>query len=201
MIIAGHELEYIDDGHIYLVDGIIVPSVTQILKKRFGGMYSKVDPDTLNKAAQEGTMVHKAIEDYCTTGEESDLDELRGFKWLQKQLDFRVLRNEVPLILFEGERPIAAGRCDMVVEQDGRIGGADIKRVSALNKEYVGYQLNLYKRAYLQSYGVEWEFIWAMQLKGLKRKITALPLNDKATDELIKEYFDEQDSIDWQIDG
>jgi len=191
MMIAGHELEYIDDGHIYLVGGIIVPSVTQILKKRFGGMYSKVDPETLNKAAQEGTRVHKAIEDYCTAGEESDLDELRGFKWLQNQLDFRVLRNEVPLILFDGDRPIAAGRCDMVVEQDGRIGGADIKRVSALNKEYVGYQLNLYKRAYLQSYGVEWEFIWAMQLTGLKRKITALPLNDKATDELIKEYFDE----------
>ena len=35
--IAGHTLEYIDDSHTYLVDGVIVPSITQILKLKFGG--------------------------------------------------------------------------------------------------------------------------------------------------------------------
>ena len=66
--IKGHTVEYIDEDHIYLVDGIIVPSVTQILKKRFGGMYSHVDPDTLKRAAEAGTNLHEAIEAYCKDG-------------------------------------------------------------------------------------------------------------------------------------
>ena len=41
--INGRTLEYDDESHIYLVDGIIVPSVTQILQVRFGNKYSKVD--------------------------------------------------------------------------------------------------------------------------------------------------------------
>lgn len=189
--IKGHTLEYIDEDHIYLVDGIIVPSVTQILKTRFGGMYSHVDPDTLNRAAAAGTELHKAIEDYCRTGKESEIEELRGFKWLQRQHNFRVLENEVPLILFDGHRPIAAGRCDLVLEQDGKIGGADIKRTSTLNKEYVGCQLNLYKRAYMQSYGVEWEFIWAIHLRGSTRRITPLKQDSDYTDKLLEEYHEQ----------
>ena len=189
--IRGHTLEYIDEGHIYLVDGVIVPSVTQILKTRFGGMYSQVDPATLKKAADEGTKLHKAIEDYCRLGTESELEELRGFKWLQRQYDFRVLENEVPLILFDEDKPIAAGRCDMVLECNGKIGGADIKRVSSLNKEYVGSQLNLYKRAYMQSYGFEWEFLWAIHLKGSTRRITVLKHDSNYTDKLLEEYHEQ----------
>ena len=34
--IAGHTLEYFDDTHEYLVDGLLVPSITQILKYKFG---------------------------------------------------------------------------------------------------------------------------------------------------------------------
>ena len=197
--IKGHTLEYIDDGHIYLFDGIIVPRVTQILKTRFGGMYSNVDQETLNKAAEAGTALHKAIEDYCRYGIDSDLEEMRGFKWLQREYNFRVLENEVPLILFDGERPIAAGRCDMVIEHDGKIGGADIKRVSALNKEYVCCQLNLYNRAYFASYGVQWDFIWAIQLRGEKRRITRLKQDSKYTDKLLEEYY-EQNISDGQTD-
>ena len=78
----------------------------------------------------------------------------------------------------------------MVLEYDGKIGGADIKSVSALNKEYVGCQLNLYKRAYMQSYGVEWEFIWAIHLKGPKRQITPLKLDSDYTDKILEEYYE-----------
>lgn len=198
--IKGHTLEYIDDGHIYLVDGIIVPSVTQILKTRFGNMYSNVDPETLNKAAEAGTALHKAIEDYCRYGIDSDLEEMRGFKFLQREYNFRVLENEVPLILFDGDRPIAAGRCDMVVEHDGKIGGADIKRVSALNKEYVGCQLNLYNRAYSASYGFQWDFIWAIHLKGEKRRITGLKLDSNYTDRLLEDYY-EQGNLNRKTDS
>ena len=151
-------------------------------------MYSGVDEQTLNAAAEAGTALHKEIELYCTDGIEGNTDEFRGFQFLQRKYSFTAERNEVPLILFRHEKPYAAGRCDMVVRHVGKTGGADIKRVSSLNKEYVGYQLNLYRMAYFQSYDVEWEFIWAIHLRGLKRKITALPINPKAAEDLIDEY-------------
>ena len=88
--IGGYTLEFFEDEHLYLVDGVIVPSITQILSHRFGRKYAHVRRDVLERAAQAGTAVHEAIERYCTTGEESDLPELRNFKFLQRQYSFVV---------------------------------------------------------------------------------------------------------------
>ncbi|MBR2735151.1 MAG: hypothetical protein IKE05_03045, partial [Clostridia bacterium] len=135
--IKGRTLEYIDDEHLYLIDGIRVPSITQILNSRFGHKYDYVDKEVLRKAAEAGTAVHDAIEAYCRDGTESDLPELEGFKVLLRRYGFVVIENEVPVILFDGDEPIAAGRVDMVLRMDGQIGGADIKRTSSLDKEYL----------------------------------------------------------------
>ena len=35
--VKGGVLEYIDETHTYLYDGIVLPSITQILKAKFGG--------------------------------------------------------------------------------------------------------------------------------------------------------------------
>ena len=157
--IRGHTLEYFDDSHIYLCDGIILPSITQILKLRFGGKYENISRQILQRAAEKGTEVHEAIQNYCERGEESDLKELRNFKFLQKAYKFEVLQNEVPVILFKDDIPVAAGRLDLVIRMDDKIGGADIKRTSTLDKEYLAYQLNLYRIAYRQCYNVEWQFL------------------------------------------
>ena len=187
--IAGHTLEYIDDIHVYLCDGVIVPSITQILKLKFGGKYDNVSGAVLSRAAEKGTEVHEAIENYCKNGTESDLVEVRNFKFLQKQYGFDVLDNEVPVILFKDEVPIAAGRLDLVLEMDGRIGGGDIKRTSTLDKEYLGYQLNLYRIAYLQCYGVAWEFLRGVHLRENVRKFVAIPINEQLAWELVEEYL------------
>lgn len=184
--IAGHTLEYFDDTHQYLVDGLLVPSITQILKERFGNKYDGVSQSILNKAAEKGTQVHKAIEDYCKTGKEEDLKELKNFKFLQKQYKFKVLDNEVPIILFKDEEPIAAGRLDLVIEIDGKVGGADIKRTSVLDKEYLAYQLNLYRIGYRQCYGVEWEFLKGIHLREDTRKFINIPINEEETWKLIE---------------
>lgn len=189
-MIKGRDLEYIDDGHIYLVDGIIVPSITQMLKTRFGGKYDGVNREVLRQASTKGTQVHEAIEKYCKYGEESDLQELHDFKFLQKRYGFEVKDNEVPVILEDKSgQVIAAGRLDIVLEMDGKIGGADIKRTSVLDKDYVGLQLNLYRLAYLQSYGVKWEFLRAIHLRDGKRKFVDLPINEEYTWQFIEEFI------------
>lgn len=189
MEINGRELEYFDDTHTYLVDGIIVPSITQMLKYRFGNMYNFVDSEVLKAAAEKGTAVHEAIERWCKTGEESELTELRNFKFLQKQYGFEVLDNEVTVILEnrEGE-VIAAGRLDLVISLNGKVGGADIKRTSTLAKEYLAYQLNLYRIAYRQCYGVEWEFLKGIHLRDDVRKFVDIPIREDQIWNFIDEW-------------
>lgn len=188
--ITGHALEYYDEEHIYICDGVIVPSITQILKLKFGGKYSKVSGAVLNRAAEKGTAVHKAIQDYCERGEDSDLIELRNFKFLQKQYKFEVLQNEVPVILFKDDIPVAAGRLDLVLKMDDKIGGADIKRTSTLDKEYTALQLNLYRIAYYQCYGIEWQFLKAVHLRENVRKFVDLPINEELAWNVVKKYFE-----------
>ena len=68
--IKGEQLEFIEDGHIYLYGGIILPSITTILKAKFGGKYTNVSRDVLQRASELGTQVHEAIEDYEKRGYE-----------------------------------------------------------------------------------------------------------------------------------
>ena len=183
--IKGHDLEYFDDEHLYLVDGVIVPSITQILEKRFD-TYKGVPRSVLEKAADKGTMVHNAIELYCTKGIETPIPEVRNFKSLMKTRHFKVLENELPVILFDQDEPIAAGRFDLTIEMNGMIGGADIKRVSSLAKDKVTVQLNLYRIAYRQCYDREWEFLKAIVLREDIYKFVDIPINEKAAWSAVK---------------
>lgn len=190
--IKGHCMEFIEDSHTYLVDGVILPSITQILKVKFGGKYAYVNKATLQRASADGTRVHEAIERYCKTGEMEELEEVKNFRFLQRQYGFKVIENESPVILFKDNEPFACGRLDLVLEMDGQIGGADIKRTSTLDKQYLAYQLNLYRIAYQQCYGVEWQFLKGIHLKDNKRKFVEIPIAEDYAWDLVKEYIEEE---------
>lgn len=190
--IKNHTLEYIDETHTYLVDGVIVPSITQILKVKFGNKYNGVSKAVLNNAAKKGTEVHEVIENYCKTGEVKDLQEVKNFIFLQKQYKFRVRKNEVPVILFKGDKPIGAGRFDLELEISNSVGGGDIKRTATLDKEYLAYQLNIYRIANRQSYGIEWQFLKGVHLRGNVRRFIDLPINENMAWALIDEYMREE---------
>lgn len=164
--INGNMLEYIDDDHVYLVDGIIVPSITQILSSLFfPDKYEGVNRRTLANASVLGTEVHEAIEKYCTEGRESDLSEVRGFKFLRKHYGFEVIANEVPVILYQEREPVRAGRLDLVIKEGEQLGLADIKRTATLDREYLTWQLNLYRQAYEQSYHRNIDFLRGIRLR------------------------------------
>lgn len=188
--INGHTLEYIDETHTYLVDGVIVPSITQILKIKFGNKYKYVKEEVLEEAREEGTTVHEAIEKLCKTGEVENLKEVKNFIFLQKQYKFEVTKNEVPIILFLNGVPIAAGRFDLELKLNDELGGGDIKRVSSLDKEYLFYQLNLYRIGYRQCYGIEWKFLKGLHLKENKRKFVDIPINEDMAWMLVHEYLE-----------
>lgn len=192
MQIKGYELEFIDEIHQYLVDGIMLPSITQLLKYKFKDKYKGVSGTTLQKAANAGTYMHEVIEKYCLTGEETDIPELRNFKFLMKSHRIDVLENEVPIILFFNEKPIACGRLDLVLQHNEKIGLGDLKRTSVLDKEYLACQLNLYRLGYQQCYDTKIDFLKGIHLREDKRKIVDIPINEQLTYELINEYLERE---------
>lgn len=187
--IKGHILEYIDEIHCYLCDGIILPSVTKVLKVKFGDKYKGIDETVLKRASEKGTEVHNAIENYCKNGIESDLKELKNFKFLEKQYKFNVLDNEVPILIFKDDEPVAVGRLDLVLKDGEEVGLGDIKRTSVLDKEYLAYQLNLYRIGYMQSYGKDIKFLKGLHLREDIRKYVNIPINEKMALELLDEYL------------
>lgn len=190
MMIKGYELEFYEDTHQYVCDGVMLKSITQLLKQRFPDKYANVSEEVLQQAAVKGTQMHEAIERWCKYGEESELQELRNFKFLQRMYQFEVLGNEVPVILFYEDEPIAAGRLDMVLKMDGKVGLADLKRTSVLDKNYLAYQLNLYRIAYQQCYDTEIEFLRGIHLRDDKRKFVTIPITDDYINGYIKELKD-----------
>lgn len=191
--IKGGTLEYFDETHTYLYDGLMLPSVTQILGVKYGNDYASVPPAVLDNAAKRGTAVHKAIENYNNSGYDDGSEAVRNFRFLQKQYGFEVLDSELPIVIFNGDMPIACGRLDMTMLMDGETGIADIKTVSALNKDKIAYQLNLYRIGLMQSYGVDAKFLKIIHLRDGIRKVIDCPVNEGMTWELIDEYLEESE--------
>ena len=187
--IKGGVLEYIDETHTYIYDGVVLPSITQILKAKFGGKYDGIPKETLERAAEQGTAVHQAIEDYEQHGIESELLELRNYKFLKKAYNFECIANEVPVVLFKDDEAVACGRLDLVLKEGEQIGLGDIKRTSALDKNYLAYQLNLYRIAYQQCYGTEITFLRGIHLRNDTRKYVNLPINENLVNEALNEYL------------
>lgn len=188
--INGYTLEYDDETHTYIVDGVIVPSVTQLLNVKFGNKYDHVNRDTLKRAAEHGTAIHKAIEEYCLHGDYADVKEVRNFHFLMKYHSLYVLGNEKPIILFKDDKPIAAGRFDLLLSYLSGHALADIKTTATLDKEYLAFQLNLYRIGYMQSYKDIISALYGVHLKDDKRKLVSIPINEAIAWEIINEYLE-----------
>ena len=139
---------YLDEGHLYLNSkGIIIPSVSKLINFELGNEYGSVPPEVLQKAADYGTRIHKAIQDYeelCVEdiplGFLEDVTELRVLQMyirLKKQCGFVV--NSMEQIIDYQER--YAGRYDMFC-CDGCI--YDIKTTSKVMMDHLEWQIGLY---------------------------------------------------------
>ena len=187
-LIGENTLEFDEETHTYIADGIIVPSITQILKVRFGNKYDAVDPFTLQRAAERGTRIHKAIEEWNGERKDDGSQEVHNFRFLMDRYGFRVLECEAPLVLKRGEEVIAAGRLDLVLDSGGKTALADIKTTSKLDREYLAAQLNLYRLGYTQSYGIDIEELYGLHLRGEVRKLSIIPINPGKAWEILEEY-------------
>jgi hypothetical protein len=191
--INNHTVEFLEEQHIYLVDGILVPCVSNILAYKFND-YTGVSREVLQRASEKGTELHQAIEQYEQQGITSDLKEFRNYLFLKKQFKFENVSNELPVLYERGGRVLFVGTLDQVITIDGKLGINDFKRVSAPNKEKIAYQLNFYKMAYEQSYGKKIEFLSFTHLREDVRKFHRLPINEEMAISLLNEFLEQEEN-------
>lgn len=141
-------IEYIDEAHLYLLDGVIIPSVTQLLEKIFPDKYKGVPKGILEKKAIYGSKAHSIIELYekkepyviASISLEIALNEYLRIK---KEYNLEVISQE-EIVHYKN---YYAGRYDMVAKVNGELCLVDIKTTAQLDKEYLSWQLSLYELA------------------------------------------------------
>lgn len=142
-------LEYIEEEHLYLYNGIIIPSVSQLLHERlFKDKYINVPKEILNKKSIYGQQIHKAIEDLENNIEYHLLSiyqelSIEQYLKLKEKYNIEVLEQE-KIVCYKG---IYAGRYDMVANVNSELSLIDIKTTAELDLEYLSWQLSLYELA------------------------------------------------------
>jgi hypothetical protein len=143
-------LTFYDDRHVYELDGVRIPSVSEIL--RFGAreVYGTVDQYTLDNAAERGKRAHQACEDLDLHGEcEIDTD-ITPYAEAYKQFlyDHKVVWDEIELALYHPTMWYA-GRIDRAGTINGRYYLVDIKTSCTVNKKLVIPQLTAYAHLWM----------------------------------------------------
>ena len=136
-------LEFIEETHTYLANGMIVPSVTQIMKPMSEEYYNNLPLSVLEIAADRGTRVHKAIEEYEKFSAiqmnefDSDIvDYVKNYQIAKVLKKFRPINQEFRLT--DG---FFAGTIDMLAMYDKQQVIIDLKATSKFNKELAEVQL------------------------------------------------------------
>lgn len=178
MVVDGN-LTFIEETHQYLLDGVLLPSVSEILHFIFPDKYKGVSKETLNKKAKYGSIMHEYIEKF-ENGKYKELPQLdlyqkMSFKQycrLKTKYDIEVIEQE-KMIHYED---IYAGRFDMIANINGKKCLCDIKTTSELDIEYLSWQLSLYEFAY----GNKFKKIYAIWLPRKElAKLVEIPRKQK----------------------
>lgn len=148
------ELDFIESTHTYTLYGQKIPSVTQLMTPLSSAVYGGINTDVLNKAAERGTEVHQAAENYANFGIEDISPERRGY------FDgFREWFDEVKPVVVSTEFKtyhkylIYAGTVDLLAYINGKLYVIDYKTTSVIEKMLTRVQLEAYKQA-LISHGI-----------------------------------------------
>ena len=139
-------LTFEESNHIYTLNGIVLPSVTTLMKPLSDTVYDSID---LDKAARKGTAVHSAIETYNKFGI-IDIDTEKkpyfdGYLKFTEEHSVKAYGSEVRLYHKE---LLYAGTADMFANVDGVLTLIDFKTSHSVSDMLCGVQLEAYGRAF-----------------------------------------------------
>lgn len=160
------DLTFDETRHEYKLYGVIVPSVSEIIKPVSGAFYSGISKEVLEHAADRGTAIHNAIETWIEFQMDTIVDDShRGYfnaflKWWDEKkpeplatecrIYHKILRY--------------AGTADLIAKIDGEIVITDYKNSASVNEKSYSLQLEAYRQAF-KSHGIEIEKKLILHLK------------------------------------
>lgn len=142
-------VEFNELNHTYTNEnGKQLSGVTALLKRQlFADKYSGVSEATLAKAAERGNLIHRQIEMYETFqgGAVESSPELEAYVRLRDEWGFKIIATE---FLVSDDENVASA-IDLVFDKDALVWLWDTKTTSSLDREYLSWQLSIYKYLFL----------------------------------------------------
>lgn len=185
-------IEYFEPTHTYLIDGVVVPSVTQIVNWYFGNTYANVDPEVLKRSADYGTAVHKLIENYESVGIGADFPEVELWRKAKERYGLHVYRTE-QMVEYKG---MYCGRfdilCDAYQGDPNRPCLIDIKTTSKMMRDHLALQLGLYRMA-LDFGDIDCACMW-MPKDGRCELYPIEPYSNEKCEQIVKAYQEGKES-------
>ena len=159
------ELTFEEDSHTYRLNGLIIPSVTMLMKPLSEAYYGGIDSRILGKAADRGTSVHSAVDLYCRYGIVDIEPELEGYfkAFLAWAKDYEVKPYATETRTYN-KNLLYAGTVDMSCSERGTDTLADFKTTASFSPMLCGVQLEAYNRAQ-ESHGIKYQNRVIIQLK------------------------------------
>ena len=173
------ELTFDETPHIYLLNGHQIPSVSSVMEPLNRAKYGGISEKTLETAAEKGTAVHNAIENYLKFGfidippeHQMYMDAfLEWFNGAKPEVVGSEIRMYHKLMRY-------AGTCDLLCYIEGKLALVDYKSTYTVSEMTCGVQLEAYAQA-LASHGikVDWKLILHLKRDG-KNAVHEFPQGD-----------------------
>lgn len=181
--------------HVYFVDGVPVPSVSQVIEAETNEYYdNSFAQSRLEVAKNRGTLVHKTIENIINSelSFSRDYEESRIIYETIRVYDDWVMKNKIVVLKNEMmlTNGIFAGTVDLLVEEDGKLVLVDVKATSKITPmielQLAGYYM------LLRDNGIEVSACKVLHIKPSKTKFTYtykdVSINLFKFKELLKQY-------------
>lgn len=159
-------LEFIEEEHLYIYNGVIIPSVSEILKFIFPEKYKGVSDFILQNKANYGTLVHKLCEKIDLGKTIEELKQEYNFNYiieasLNQHLKLKEQYKIEPIsmeqrVCYNG---LYGGTYDLEANVNSLFSLIDRKTTAELDEDYISWQLSFYELASGKKYEkfyVEW---------------------------------------------
>ena len=181
------EIEFDEASHTYKLNGVKIPCVSDIMEPLKNAHYSGISEVTLRKAAERGTILHNAIENWIKFGIEDVPQEYEGyfkcFLGFMKEKNPKILGSEVRMY---HKLLKYSGTADLIADINGEITLIDYKSTSVISDMNCSVQLEAYAQA-LASHGIR------IARKGI------LPLRKDGKSQIVE--YPAKDARSWNVFG
>lgn len=191
-------LEFIEQEHLYLYNGVIIPSVSEILAFIFPDKYKDVPKFILEEKAEYGTLVHKLCEELDLGKTIDELKKEYKFNYIaEASLEQHLLlkqRYSINPILMEQRvcyKGLYAGTYDLIAYVKDKHCLIDRKTTVELDLEYLSWQLSFYELACEFKFDevyVEW-----LPKKGLGQLVKIKRKKKKELLEVLEKYMNKEE--------